>query len=144
MATATASGGLDGGGLERILDLGLRLGHRLGHNGARQSRPSSRSWPQWRLPILATVLAWIGSKVVEGLRSAVEVEKDRLSSVEVEINGVGWALWVSVAFEGSLTTSLVTATVSSGSQLFYFGSHDPVASLLPLTKEICWFLISGS
>ncbi|KAL0014668.1 hypothetical protein SO802_001737 [Lithocarpus litseifolius] len=55
MATATASGGLDGGGLERILDLSLRLGH----NGARRSRPSSRSWPQWRSPILATVLAWV-------------------------------------------------------------------------------------
>ena len=24
----------------------------------------------------------------------MEVEKDRLSSVEVEINGVGWVLWV--------------------------------------------------
>ena len=24
----------------------------------------------------------------------MEVEKDKLSSVEVEINGVGWVLWV--------------------------------------------------
>ncbi|KAK9998644.1 hypothetical protein SO802_018247 [Lithocarpus litseifolius] len=57
MATATASGGLDGGGLEKILDLGLRLATisatmeltglalrpGLGHNGARRSRP-----PSWR------------------------------------------------------------------------------------------------
>ena len=43
-------------GLERMeLDLSLCLGH----NGARRSRPSSRSWPQWSLPISATVLAWV-------------------------------------------------------------------------------------
>ncbi|KAF3957679.1 hypothetical protein CMV_017333 [Castanea mollissima] len=53
------------------LDLGLRLGSSLclglnlglhpdlGHNGARQSRPSSRSWPQWSSPILVTVLVWV-------------------------------------------------------------------------------------
>ncbi|KAL0006259.1 hypothetical protein SO802_013820 [Lithocarpus litseifolius] len=54
MATVTASGGLDGGGLERILD----LGHRLGHNGARRSRPSSRSWrPQRRLQVASMATA---------------------------------------------------------------------------------------
>ena len=40
-----------------LANLGLRPD--LGHNGARQSRPSSRSWPQWSSSISATVLAWV-------------------------------------------------------------------------------------
>ena len=43
----------------------------------------------------------IGSKVVEGSdrqwRLVMEVEKDRLSSMEMEINGDGWVLWFWVA-----------------------------------------------
>ena len=50
-------------------------------------------WWKWWLQI--------GSKVVEGSdrqwRLVMEVEKDRLSSMEMEINGDGWVLWFWVA-----------------------------------------------